>query len=264
LDRPSVAVLPFTNLSSDPEQQYFSDGITEDIITELSRYRSLFIIARNSSFQFRGTSVDVAAVRRALGIRYIVEGGVRKAGGRIRVTAQLIDAATQAHIWADRYDRQAQDIFTIQDEVTRAVASTLEGRIAASGAEQARRKPTNDWVAYDYFLQGREHMYRYQAAEAEPFFARAIELDSGYVLKRYDEAIVAFRSVRTQPFWVMGMLAASYAQAGQLDNAYRELRSFLAVRPGATLSSVADKIIYADQRLRDHWLEGLRKAGLPE
>jgi TolB-like protein/DNA-binding SARP family transcriptional activator len=386
LDRPSIAVLPFTNLSSDPEQQYFSDGITEDIITELSRYRSLFIIARNSSFQFRGTSVDVETVRRALGVRYIVEGSVRKADRRIRVTAQLIDAVTQTHLWAERYDREIQDIFAVQDEVTRAVASTLEGRIAASGANHARRKPAKDWVAYDYFLQGRECAYRYQEVEADPFFARAIELDPGYVhahawralalnvkyllderqetldaafacaqtalalddndawahqamghvatrrrefdlagqhfdraiglipndtsiagtranwlmhigrldealtvldatlqrdpypptwiwdvrgyifyhLKRYDEAIVAFRSVRAQPFWVMGMLAASYAQAGQLDNAYRELRSFLAVRPGATLSSVADKIIYADQRLRDHWLEGLCKAGLPE
>ncbi len=180
-DRPSIAVLPFTNLSGDSEQQYFSDGITEDIITELSRYHSLLVIARNSCFQFRGPSVDIAAVRRALGIRYIVEGSVRKAGSQIRVTAQLSDAVTQTHIWAERYDRQVEDIFIVQDQVTRAVASTLEGRIAASGAEHARRKPTNDWVAYDYFLQGRECAYRYQVVEADSFFARAIELDSGYV-----------------------------------------------------------------------------------
>ena len=152
-DRPSIAVLPFTNLSGDPEQQYFSDGITEDIITELSRYHSLLVIARNSCFQFRGV-VDVAAVRSALGVRYVVEGSVRKAGSRIRVTAQLIDAMNRTQIWAERYDRENRDIFAVQDEVTAAVVATLEGRIAASGAEHARRKPTSDWVAYDYFLQG--------------------------------------------------------------------------------------------------------------
>lgn len=179
-DRPSIAVLPFTNLSSDPEQQYFSDGITEDIITELSRYRSLLVIARNSSFQFRGSALDIGAVRQALGTRYIVEGSVRKATGRIRVTAQLVDAVTQAHIWAERYEPTAQDIFAVQDEIARAVAATLEGRIAASGAEHARRKPTGDWVAYDYFLQGRERFHHYQYVEAEPFFARAAELDRGY------------------------------------------------------------------------------------
>jgi TolB-like protein len=155
-DRPSIAVLPFINLSSDPEQQYFSDGISEDIITELSRYHSLLVIARNSCFQFRGSSVDTAEVKRALGVRCIVEGSVRKSGNRMRITAQLIDAATQSHIWAERYEPVANDIFAVQDEIARAVASTLEGRIAASGAEHTRRKPTKDWAAYDYFLQGRE------------------------------------------------------------------------------------------------------------
>jgi TolB-like protein len=179
-DRPSIAVLPFTNLSSDAEQQYFSDGITEDIITELSRYHSLLVIARNSCFQFRGSSADTAAVRRALGVRYIVEGSIRKMGNRIRVTVQLIDAVTQTHVWAERYEPIANDIFAVQDEIARAVASTLEGRVAASGAEYARRKPTNDWAAHDYFLQGREQFHRYHFVEAEPFFARAVELDHGY------------------------------------------------------------------------------------
>jgi TolB-like protein len=178
--KPSIAVLPFTNMSGDPEQQYFSDGITEDIITELSRYRSLLVIARNSCFQFRGPSVDIPAVRRALGVRYIVEGSVRKVGTRIRVTAQLIDAVSQSHLWAERYDRDIEDISALQDDVTRAVVTTLEGRVAASGAEQARRKRTKDWAAYDFFLQGRSLMDRYQIVEAEPFFTRAIELDPGY------------------------------------------------------------------------------------
>jgi len=178
--RPAIAVLPFTNLSSDPEQQYFSDGITEDIITELSRYRSLLVIARNSCFQFRGPSVDIAAVRGALGVRFIVEGSIRKIGPRLRLTAQLIDAVTESHVWAERYDREVEDIFAVQDDLTRAIVATLEGRVAASGAEQARRRPTKDWAAYDYFLQGWEQFSRYQYAEAEPFFARAVELDLGY------------------------------------------------------------------------------------
>jgi len=141
LDRPSIAVLPFTNLSGDREQQYFADGVTEDIITELSRYRWLFVIARNSCFQFRG-NVDVAEVRGALGVRYVVEGSVRKAGNRIRVTAQLNDAMDRSQIWAERYDRDHQDIFAVQDDVTGAIVATLESRVAAKGA---RTEPT--WMA---------------------------------------------------------------------------------------------------------------------
>jgi adenylate cyclase len=179
--RPSIAVLPFTNLSGDPEQQYFSDGITEDIITELARYHSLWVIARNSCFQFRGPSVDIPAVRHALGVRYVVEGSCRKVGPRVRVTAQLIDAVSQSHLWAEKYDRDMNDIFAVQDEVTHAVAATLEGRVAASAVEHARRKPTKDWVAYDYFLQGRDCVNRYQMSDGEPFFARAVELDPTYV-----------------------------------------------------------------------------------
>ena len=384
-DRASIAVLPFTNLSGSPEQQYFSAGITEHIITELARYHSLLVIARNSCFQFRG-NVDVAAVRSALGVRYVVEGSVRNAGDRIRVTAQLIDALSRTQVWAERYDRKSEDIFAVQDEVTRAVVATLQSRIAARGAENARRKPTADWVAYDFVLQGRECMSRYQKVEAEPFFARAAELDPtyahahawramalgvkylvdereetldaalvsarkalaldgndalchhamayvalrrceyelaghrhdralalnpndtelmaqranwlmhvgrldealtvldaslerdpfpptwywdvrGYILYhlgRYREAILAFRSVQAELFWIGGMLAAAYGQLGQLDEARRELDRYRAARPRATLGTVADKIVYADKTMHEHWLEGLRKAGLPE
>jgi adenylate cyclase len=179
--KPSIAVLPFTNMSGDPEQQYFSDGITEDLITELARYHSLVVIARNSSFQFRGPSVDIAAVRRALGVSYVVEGSVRKAGNRIRLTAQLIDAASQAHIWAERYDREIEDVFAVQDELTCTVAATLVGRVTASDVERARRKPTKEWAAYDYFLRGRECDYRYDVVEAVANFERAITLDPDYV-----------------------------------------------------------------------------------
>jgi TolB-like protein len=179
-EKPSIAVLPFVNMSGDGEQQYFSDGITEDIITELSRYRSLLVIARNSCFQFRGPSVDIADVRRKLGIQFVVEGSIRRSGSRIRITAQLVDAATGHHVWAERYDRDLQDIFAVQEDLARAIAATLEGRIAASGADLAGRKPTQHWGAYDYFLRGRECVNRYDTTAAEPLFRRAIELDPNY------------------------------------------------------------------------------------
>ncbi|HEU4825320.1 MAG TPA: adenylate/guanylate cyclase domain-containing protein [Dongiaceae bacterium] len=179
--RPSIAVLPFSNMSGDPAQDYFSDGITEDIITELARYHSLSVIARNSAFQFRGPGVDLAAVRRILGVHYILEGSVRKAGTRVRVTAQLIDATTGSHLWAERYDRTIADVFAVQDEVVQTIVSTLEGRLAATAAAQVRSRPTTSWAAYDYFLQGRELSNRYRTAEADDFLARAIELDPGYV-----------------------------------------------------------------------------------
>ena len=147
--KPSIAVLPFDNLSGDPEQQYFSDGVTEEIITELARYRSLFVIARNSSFQFRGSGNDIGAIRRKLGVSYVVEGSIRRSSSRLRVTAQLIDAETQMHVWAERYDRDVQDIFAVQDDVAHTVTATLVGRVAASGVEQVKRKPTNDLAAYD-------------------------------------------------------------------------------------------------------------------
>jgi len=179
--KPSIAVLPFTNMSGDPAQDYFSDGITEDIITELARYHSLSVIARNSAFQFRGPGVDLAEVRRLLGVRYILEGSIRKAGTRVRVTAQLIDAASGSHLWAERYDRTIEDVFAVQDEVVQTIVSTLEGRLAATAAAQVRGRPTTSWAAYDYFLQGRELSNRYRIAEADDFLARAIELDPGYV-----------------------------------------------------------------------------------
>ncbi|QIG46561.1 adenylate/guanylate cyclase domain-containing protein [Nordella sp. HKS 07] len=179
-DKLSIAVLPFTNMSGDPEQQYFSDGITEDIITELARDRSLLVIARNACFQFRGPAADIAAVRRALGVRYIVEGSVRRTGDRIRVTAQLIDAVSQSHLWAERYDRNIQDIFTVQDEVTRAIVATLLGRLLTIGAEYSRHKPTKDWVAYDYFLQGRNCDYHYDLKQSVELFRRATELDPDF------------------------------------------------------------------------------------
>jgi TolB-like protein len=177
--RPSIAVLPFANKSGDPEQEYFSDGITEDIITGLTRFRSLLVIARNSSFQYRERP-DLRQVGRELGVCYVVEGSVRKADSRIRISAQLLDATTGNHLWAEHYDRELKDVFAVQDEVARTIVVTLEGRIALGGAERAQRKPTDRMDAYDCVLQAREHISRFNHPAAEPLLIRAIAADPGY------------------------------------------------------------------------------------
>ncbi len=178
-DKPSIAVLPFTNMSDDPEQEYFSDGIAEDIITELSRFSELFVIARNSSFVFKGKSFDIKDAARKLGVQYVVEGSVRKAGNRVRVTAQLIDAISGSHLWADRYDRQLEDIFEVQDDVVRAVVAVLPGRIAEAGAEWIRRKPTDNLTAFDYLLRGQHELARRGNGirKAIDYYHHAIEID---------------------------------------------------------------------------------------
>ncbi len=153
-DKPSIAVLSFTNLSGDPEQEYFSDGITEDIITELSRFRWLLVIARNSSFTFKGRAVMVQDVGRELGVAYVLEGSVRKAGRRVRVTAQLIEAANGRHIWAERYDRDLEDIFAVQDEITRSIAAAIEPELGSVERERSRRKSPESLNAWDWYQRG--------------------------------------------------------------------------------------------------------------
>jgi adenylate cyclase len=152
-DKPSIAVLPFANLSSHPEQEYVVDGIVEDIITELSRFSELFVIARNSSFQYKGKAVDVRRVGRELGVRYLLEGSVRKAGDRIRISAQLIDVATGAHRWAEHYDRTLEDVFAVQDDVVRTIVAILAAHVRQAETERLRAKPPNSWQAYDCYLQ---------------------------------------------------------------------------------------------------------------
>ena len=179
-EKPSVAVLPFLNMSGDLEQQYFSDGITEDIITELSRFRSLLVIARNSSFQFR-SATDVKKIAKELGVQYVVEGSIRKHHEQIRTSAQLIEAESGNHLWAEHYDRDIRELFAVQDEVTQAIATTIEGRMAFSGAQRSRRKPTNDLAAYDCFLQGRETIeQRGDHDFAMLLLRRAIKLDPDF------------------------------------------------------------------------------------
>jgi TolB-like protein len=179
-DRPAIAVLPFTDMTDDPRQGYFSDGIAEDIITELSRYPDLFVVARNSSFTYRGEVTRVMDVGRELGVHYVLEGSVRRAGNRVRINAQLIDATTGKHLWAQRYDRDLEDLFSVQDEVTQSIVAVLPARIQAAAFEQASRKMTRSLDAYDYLLRGKfcYHLETPEAnREAEAHFDRSIELD---------------------------------------------------------------------------------------
>ena len=182
-DKPSIAVLPFNNMSGDAEQEFFADGITEDIITELSRFRELFVISRNSSFKFKGHAVEVQKFAAELGVQYVVEGSVRKVGQRVRITVQLIDALTDHHLWAERYDRELEDIFAIQDEVTRAIVATLPGRVEAAARDRAARTTTDNMAAYECALTGKvlhHRANREDNARALRLLERAIELDPGY------------------------------------------------------------------------------------
>jgi TolB-like protein len=181
-EKPSIAILPFANLGEDPAQGFFSDGVTEDIITELSRWRSLAVRSRSASFRYRGVAVDMKQVARELNVRYIVEGSVRRLGDRIRITVQLIDSETGSHIWAEKFDREAMDIFSVQDQVVRTIVSTLVGRVQVSDIERARRKPPSNLAAYEYMLQGNAIAWDTPEglAQATRLFERAVEIDPGY------------------------------------------------------------------------------------
>jgi adenylate cyclase len=181
--KPSLVVLPFANMSGDPEQEFFADGLSEDIITELSRFRELLVISRNSAFVHKGKSVKIQDIAREFGVHYVVEGSVRKAADRVRVTVQLIDAETDRHIWAERYDRKIEDIFAIQDEITCAIVGTLPGRVEAARHERAKRKPTQSMAAYEYVLAGKILHHRSTIddnIEAQRLLDRAIALDPKY------------------------------------------------------------------------------------
>jgi adenylate cyclase len=213
--KPSIAVLPFANMSGDPEQEFFADGLTEDIITALSRFRELFVISRNSAFVYKGKAVRIQDIAAELGVQYVVEGSVRKAGNRVRVTVQLIDAASDRHVWAERYDRDLEDIFAIQDEVTSAIVATLPGRIEAARYDRAERKPTANMAAYEYVLAGKVLHHRSARAdnvEAQRVLGRAIELDSKYAHAHAWKACVLGQA------WVYGWCEdreATFAEVGE-------------------------------------------------
>ena len=182
-DKPSIAVLPFQNMSGDAEQEYFADGMVEEIITALSHLRWLFVIARGSSFTYKGRAVDLKQVGRELGVRYVLEGSVRKAGNRLRITGQLIDAATGAHLWADKFDGELKDIFDLQDQVTSRVVGAIAPKLEQAEIERAKRKPTESLHAYDYYLRGVAGIHRWTREgnySALPLFHRAFELDPDF------------------------------------------------------------------------------------
>ncbi len=184
-DKPSIAVLPFQNMSGDPEQEYFADGMVEEIITALSRFKSLFVIARNSSFTFKGRAVDIKEVGRRLGVRYVLEGSVRKASGKVRITGQLIDAVTGEHIWADRFERDLTDIFALQDEVTVAIVSAIQPKMLQTGFVLATRRRPENLTAYDFYLRALHQYYlsnREGLAEAIRLADRALELEPRFGL----------------------------------------------------------------------------------
>ena len=254
-DKPSIAVLPFTNMSGDPEQEYFSDGITEDIITELSRFHSLFVIARNSSFHYKGQSPTISTVGRELGVQYVVEGSVRKAANRVRITAQLVDTPNGTHLWAERYDRELNDIFTLQDEVVQAIASAIPNRIEAAATQLAQKKPTTSLTAYDYLLRGEWEWWRDNDHQALTYFQKVVEIDPqcarafarmavlhGYsVFSQGTAAEAGARSAREfaeraldiddADASVLAMASTVYSQLGDYDRARATLERALTLNP---------------------------------
>jgi adenylate cyclase len=259
-DKPSIAVLPFTNMSGDPEQEYFADGMVEDIITALSRMTWLFVIARNSSFTYKGKAVDIKQVGRELGVRYVLEGSVRKAGNRVRITGQLIDAATGTHLWADRFDGALEDVFELQDEVTTNVIGAISPKLEQAEIERARHKPTEKLAAYDYFLRGMANIYQgtkdanldalanfQKAVATDPHFATAHGMcaycyvwrkANGWTTDPKQETILAEQSSRTAARLgfddAVALCEAGFALAfvaGQLDDGAALIDRALTLNP---------------------------------
>jgi adenylate cyclase len=219
-DKPSIAVLPLNNMSGDPEQEYFSDGITEDIITELSRFSILDVVARHSSFAFKGEKVDIKEVAEKLGVQYVVEGSVRRAGNQARITAQLIDAETGKHIWAERYDRELDDIFAVQDEVTRAIVATIAAQLGRTVSENAARKATNSIKSYEYLLQANRQYYRFNPDDniaAAQLYQKAIERDP-----QFSRAYAGLANTYTTDYF-LGWLRTQNALQNGLEYAQKAL-----------------------------------------
>ncbi len=231
--RASIAVLPFTNMSGDPSQDYFSDGITEDIITELSRFSELLVIARNSSFQYKGKPIDVRQVGRELGVRYVLEGSIRRAGDRVRISAQLVDAVTGAHRWADRYDRKLDDVFVVQDEVARTIVTLLAAHVNKAEAERTLNKPPAAWHAYDYYMR---------AADVFSSFRTSLDVEQLYESRRLLERCVSIDSNYARAY---GMLSWShvFAWAMELD------ADFLNPATLARAHELARRAVQLDQNL---------------
>jgi TolB-like protein/cytochrome c-type biogenesis protein CcmH/NrfG len=262
-DRPAIAVLPFNNMSGDREQEYFSDGISEDIITALSKLRWFFVIARNSSFTYKGKAVHLTQIAEELGVRYVVEGSVRRDGDLVRITAQLNDAATGSHIWADHYDRDFTDVFAVQDEITDAIVATIEPKIYVAENFRARRKPPNSLDAWDLVMRAMSHFWRVTRQDnmvAQALLEKAIAIDRNYgqahgllatshmfgvhmgwadlaaaaaVAER--AALAAILSDSQDP-WAHNALASVYFSTRRLDNSLAEFELALQLNPNFSLA----------------------------
>jgi TolB-like protein len=232
-EQPSIVVLPFANLSQDPLQDYFTDGVVEDIITELSRFSGLFVIARNSSFTYKGKAVDIRAVGRDLGVRYALEGSVRKIATRVRITGQLIDAESGRHIWADRFESSLEDIFALQEQMAHSVVGAIAPRLEQAEIERAKRKPTEDLSAYDCFLRGMAGWHEwtraghdvalkqfYQAIELDPAFARPHALAAGCYLMRKSNGWTADRIAETAETDRLARLGADLGRSDAVSLAW--------------------------------------------
>ena len=238
-DRPSIAVLPFQNISSDPEQEYFVDGVVGDIISELSRIKWLFVIARNSSFVYKGKAVDVKHVARELGVRYVLEGSVRKVGDRVRIAAQLIEAQTGVHLWAERYDRLYHDIFALQDELTMSVIGAIEPNLRKVEIERVRRKRPESLDAYDLALQALPYTYSHRAEDADqaiPLLVKALELEPGYPAAHASLA------------WCYHFLFRLGLRTEDRDAAIRHAHAAIADGDDATALGIAGFVISMDER----------------
>ena len=290
-DKPSIAVLPFQNMSRDPEQEYFADGMVEEIITGLSRFRWLFVIARNSSFTYKGRVVDVKQVGRELGVRYLLEGSVRKSANRIRIAGQLIDAASGAHLWADRFEGALENVFELQDQVTASVVGAIAPRLELAEIERARRKPTESLDAYDLYLRGLANAYKWtreRNEEALRSFYKAIELDPefsaayaaaalnfcrrkgfGWIIDREQEVAearrLALRAVQLGKDDATVLCQAGYALAyvgGDLDDGAAFLDRALLINPnlawGWTYSGVVKVWLGEPDRAVEHFAHAMR------
>jgi len=251
--KPSVAVLPFLNMSGDAEQEFFADGLTEDILTELSRFRDLFVISRNSSFRYKGKAVEVQRAAKELGVQYVLEGSVRKMGNRVRVTVQLIDAETDRHLWAERYDRDLADIFAIQDEVTAAIVATLAGRVQAATRERVQHKRTENMAAYECLLAGKLRHHRSNRADnadALKLIERAIELDPTYAHAHAWRACVIGQAWtygwRTDRDTVLSTVTGELQTALTLDDNDSDVHRILAAV--ALALGEHDKAVYHQER----------------
>ena len=290
-DKPSIAVLPFQNMSSDPEQDFIADGIAEDIITALSRYPSLFVIARNSCFTYKGRAVDVKQVGRELGVRYVLEGSLRKSGNRIRVTAQLVEAETGNHVWAERYDRDLTEIFAVQDEITQAVTIAVAPAIAHAEQQRAMRKPPGSLDAWGAYQRGLWHLGKAATAAdnalAEKFFQRAIEIDpsfaggykglalsqmrgaAGFQARSIAEARGSAESLARQAVTLDGAdaeahatLATAFHFSGDYDATRAEAERALTITPNlASAHAVLGAVLIFSGRAKEGWPSGMRQLG---